>query len=351
MTTLGVGGLAQVVAHIHGEADARQALADAAGQPWCVLGGGSNVIAPDEGIAGWILHPAATALSVVRRDSAHVWVRADAGLPWDDLVAAVVAEGWAGVTCLSGIPGSVGAAPIQNIGAYGQQIADCFASAEVFDCASGTARTWTPADCAFAYRDSALKRAAGQFLVLSVTLRLAIGGQATVRYGELQRHLQVPQGGQLPSLPVVREAVLTIRRKKGMVIDPADPDSRSAGSFFMNPVVPIAAADTALARLQSSADSTLAMPRYGAGDGQCKLSAAWLIDHSGMKPGYRLGDDARVGLSSKHTLALINRGGATAAELLAFAGHIQARVAGATGIDLHREPVLLKSRIPGPKAG
>lgn len=353
LTTLGIGGPARVVAEIGGEEDARDALqaARAEGAPWCILGGGSNVIAPDAdasgfGVNGWVLHPVDTTLEMVKRDREHTWLRAGAGVPWDDLVGTVTDARLAGITCLSGIPGKVGAAPIQNIGAYGQELASVFECADILDTADGSVRTWTAEDCGFSYRDSRLKRAAGRYLVLRVTLKLRTGGHAEVRYPELRRRLGMDAGSISPNLKTVRQAVLSIRRRKGMVCDARDPNSKSAGSFFMNPIVGQAEADAVFSRLQAGFAGDLQMPRYPVGDplsGQCKLSAAWLIDRSGMSPAYVAPEHGggRVSLSSKHTLALINRGGASAADLLAFAAHVQARVADATGIHLQREPVLL----------
>ena len=363
LTTLGLGGPARVVAEIRHVHDAREALdaARAEGAAWAILGGGSNVIAADPdatgwGFDGWVLHPVGSAITAVRKDADHVWLRANAGVAWDQLVAFAVDEGWAGITCLSGIPGKVGAAPIQNIGAYGQELASVFDTAEVLDTATGQVATWTTSDCAFQYRDSRLKRAAGRYLVLSVTLQLRIGGAPALRYGELRTRLGLAseptdrEPTTQPRLATVRETVLAIRRTKGMVLDPADPDSRSAGSFFMNPIVPTAAANNALAALERRHGATLAMPRYPAppaadGTARVKLSAAWLIDRSGLGPGYDHPDHGgrRVGLSTKHTLALVNRGGASTAELLAFAAHVREHVQEATGIVLSREPVLLQS--------
>ncbi len=381
LTTLGLGGPARVLAEIRHVEDAREALraARSEGAAWGILGGGSNVIAADPdaagwGFDGWLLHPVGSAMTVVRRDADHVWLRADAGVVWDALVAFAVDEGWAGITCLSGIPGKVGAAPIQNIGAYGQELAAAFDTAEVLDTVTDQVATWSATDCAFQYRDSRLKRAAGRYLVLSVTLRLQIGGAPALRYGELRDRLGLardpaPESAAAsldvtqpdatrpdatrpdaqPRLATVRETVLAIRRAKGMVLDAADPDSRSAGSFFMNPIVPTTAADGALSGLERRHGATLAMPRYPAppavdGTARVKLSAAWLIDRSGLRPGYDHPDHGgrRVGLSAKHTLALVNRGGASTADLLAFAAHVRERVRDTTGIVLMREPVLLQ---------
>lgn len=347
-TTLHIGGRAQVWAPVHTADDARAALAHAAARdlPVWVLGGGSNAIVADAGLPGLVLHPAASSWQIVREDADQVVVRADAGACWDSLVRWAVERELGGLTCLSGIPGHVGAAPIQNIGAYGQELAQVFVEAEVLDLRSGEARVWSKSDCAFSYRDSALKRASGRYLVLSVSLALTPKAAPTLRYGELARRFA--QDASPPTLRAVRDTVLALRRGKGMVVDTDDPDSRSAGSFFMNPVVHASAADDALARLRarrSDRDAPLVMPRYpvpGRPD-HVKLSAAWLIDQSGLSKGYTAPGFGDVGLSRKHTLALVNRGAATARDLLAFADHVRDQVAAASGVTLHREPVVLSA--------
>jgi UDP-N-acetylmuramate dehydrogenase len=226
------------------------------------------------------------------------------------------------VECLSGIPGLVGAAPIQNVGAYGQEVSETIARVEAVDRRTGVVRWFTNEECRFAYRQSIFKNEAkDQYIILSVTFRLQRGGEPAVRYPELERAME----GRARTLALVRETVLDVRRRKGMVLDPADPDTRSDGSFFMNPIV---APDLA-ASLGSGA------PAYPMSDGRVKLSAAWLIEQAGFEKGFTLG---RVGLSSKHTLAIINRGDATATEALALVKSIQDRVHEKFGVELHPEP-------------
>ncbi len=235
LTTLAVGGPVQRLVEVHDADELVAAVreADAAGRPLLVLGGGSNVVAPDAGWPGDVV--AVRSRGVVRTgDSLEV----QAGEPWDDLVAHTVAEGLAGIEALSGIPGSTGATPVQNVGAYGQEVAQTITAVRVLDRRDGSVRTLAPADCGFGYRDSALKRNPGVFVVLTVTFGLTAAGLSMpVGYAELARRLGVEVGERAP-LADVRAAVLELRRGKGMVLDPADPDSRSAGSFFTNPVVP-----------------------------------------------------------------------------------------------------------------
>jgi UDP-N-acetylmuramate dehydrogenase len=329
LTTLGIGGSARFFAT---PVDAKSVIeclrfARESGVDVWLLGGGSNVVVADAGLNGLVLQPADGRLDV-QLDKDSACVELGAGVAWDRAVAACVAQGLTGIECLSGIPGNCGAAPMQNIGAYGQQLSDVFESAQILDTRTLKVTRWTATDCAFGYRDSALKRApAGSLIVLRITLRLRAGGEPTVAYPELRNAV-----GPAPSLQHVRDTVIRIRAGKGMVVDAKDPDSRSAGSFFVNPIVPADVADTVSARFAAET-----VPQWPNSDG-VKLSAAWLIQHSGMGKGY---GDGRVGLSSKHTLALVNRGGATASELLTFASHVQERVRSATGIALVMEPRVL----------
>lgn len=326
LTTLEVGGPARFVADDLTPEDAITLVtaADDAGVLVLPLGGGSNVLAADAGFPGVVVRLAGGPWSATQMGD-QVELVVPAGTSWDTLVAQTVAEGWAGLECLSGIPGCVGAAPIQNIGAYGQEAADTLVAVEVWD-RHRRERCWIPAAaCGFGYRQSRFKSAdAGRFLVLAVRLRLTIGGPPTLRYAELAQHL----AGTTPGLAQVREAVLAIRRRKSMVYDPTDENHRSAGSFFLNPVVPAAVAD-----VLSAADPS--MPRWPA-EGGIKLSAAWLIEHAGLSRGHGVG---RVGLSTRHTLALVNRGGATAGEVWALADEVCQKVRASFGIGLEPEPV------------
>jgi UDP-N-acetylmuramate dehydrogenase len=259
-------------------------------------------------------------------------IEVEAGEPWDDLVAHTVAEDLAGIEALSGIPGSTGATPVQNVGAYGQEVAQTVTAVRVWERAARTERVLGPAELAFAYRDSRLKRQPGAFVVLSVTfaLRADAGSSTPVRYAELARTLGVELGETAP-LAAVRAAVLDLRRSKGMVWDPADPDTRSAGSFFTNPIVPVAEA----------VDGCPSWPAGIGADGaeQVKLSAAWLVQHSGYGRGTRVG---LVGTSSRHSLALTTEPGATAAELLAFAERVIDAVRATYGVTLVPEPTAVR---------
>jgi UDP-N-acetylmuramate dehydrogenase len=313
LTTLRLGGPAGAFV----EARSQDELVDAARDAALVLAGGSNVVVADAGVPGLVV---LVATKGIERDGARLTVAA--GEDWDALVALCVAAGLQGFECLSGIPGSVGATPIQNVGAYGQEVAETVESVCVLDRATGRVEEMSAADCGFVYRGSVFKYH-DRRVVLAVTFVLREAPvSGPLRYAELARALGVPIGGSAP-LADVREAVLALRRRKGMVIDPADPDSVSAGSFFTNPI------------LDAAPDGAPAWPEP---DGRVKTSAAWLIEQSGFHRGYGNG---RVGISTKHTLALVNRGGGTTAELMALAHEIDAGVEERFGIALHPEPVLV----------
>jgi UDP-N-acetylmuramate dehydrogenase len=256
-----------------------------------------------------------------------------AGEPWDELVGACVAEGLAGIECLAGIPGSVGATPIQNVGAYGQEVSETIRAVRVLDRGDGAVRELAPQDCGFSYRSSAFKRTPGHWVVLAVGFELERSAHSPpIRYAELARALGVQLGDSAP-LGEVREAVLTLRRRKGMVIDPADPDSVSAGSFFTNPVLEA----TAFEALAATAGAP--PPAWPDGDGRVKTSAAWLIERAGFARGD--GDPRGIAISSKHVLALTNRGAGTSAQLLALARAIADGVRARFGVELVPEPVLV----------
>ncbi len=285
--------------------------------PVLVLGGGSNLLIADEGFPGLVVEYLADG---IRALSEHE-LEADAGGLWDVLVEHCVERGLAGLECLSGIPGRVGAAPIQNIGAYGQEVAERLTAVLAVDRSSGQVVTLPASDCGFGYRWSHFKGDwLNRYVVTGVRLRLSPGGAASVRYADLVKRLAADA-----SLADVRRTVIEVRRSKSMVYDPQDPNHRSAGSFFMNPVV-----EASLARE--------GMPSWPAPDGKVKLSAAWLIEQSGFPRGFVHG---RAGLSSNHTLALVNRGEATAADLVALAGVIRRGVRDRWGITLHPEPIFV----------
>jgi UDP-N-acetylmuramate dehydrogenase len=334
-TTLRLGGPAArwVRATTEAELIAAVESADAAGEPVLVLGGGSNLVVADEGFAGTVVEVATRGVDTDDTGDASCGgaiVTVAAGEPWDDVVALAVSREWSGVEALSGIPGSVGATPIQNVGAYGQEVSQTIASVRVWDRTLRGIRTFANADCRFGYRTSRFKADrrddwGGRHVVLSVTFQLRQGslGQP-VAYAELARTLGIEVGRRAP-LHEVREAVLGLRRGKGMVLDDADHDTWSAGSFFTNPVVePAAVPDGA--------------PAWPQPDGTVKTSAAWLIEHAGYAKGYAAGP---VALSGKHTLALTNRGGASTADLLALAREVRDGVEARFGIRLVNEPVLV----------
>jgi UDP-N-acetylmuramate dehydrogenase len=337
-TTLRIGGFADRLVIAHNEEDVRQACLSS---PVTVLGGGSNVLIADGGIRGVVLAPALRGLTLESR-GALVALTAGAGEVWDEVVAFAVARGLAGIECLSGIPGWVGAVPIQNVGAYGQEVADTIHSVRVLDRATGVVRDLSRADCRFGYRDSVFKHARKDLdVVLAVTFHLRPGMAAAPRYGELSKALAGDEGatGDEHDLARVRETVLALRGAKGMVLSSSDPDSVSAGSFFTNPIVPVAELPAIVARAAAVAPGATLPTFVIEGDpGHVKLAAGWLIERAGFRKGEHRG---RVGLSSKHALALINRGHATAQEVLDFSGEIQQKVRAVFGVSLEREPVLL----------
>jgi len=341
LSTLNIGGPARY--YVRGEsADAVAEAARWASEqelPLLVLGGGSNLVVSDDGFPGLVLHVLVRGVHAAPSDGS-VEVTAGAGEPWDPLVERAVAEGWAGVECLSGIPGLVGATPMQNVGAYGQDVSETIVRVRVLDLRTGAVSDLTREECRFGYRDSRFKREdRGRFVILAVTYRLRPGGAPAVRYADLERHLPA-QGGAGPSLADVRRAVIDVRRRKSMVIDPGDPNRRSVGSFFMNPVVSAAEAERIEAAVHR--DGTLAandrMPAYPAADGRTKLSAAWLIERAGLRRGYRRGN---AGISTNHTLAIVNCGGATAQEVVGLAREIRDRVRDRFGLTLVPEPVFV----------
>lgn len=341
-TTLEVGGPARYLARCDGPGEARRALAwaEQEGLETFVLGGGSNLLVSDGGFDGLVVQLTDQRLKL-RRQGEHVLLTAGAGLSWEGLVRHAVAERLAGVEALSGIPGLVGAAPIQNIGAYGQELSETLEAVDVLELATGETTRLSPTECELGYRTSAFKtRWRGRFAVTGITLRLRPGGAGTVRYKDLERHFGLAGQGSSPSPGQVRQAVLEIRRSKSMVLDPADPNRRSAGSFFVNPVLPeddLPGVRNRVAGLRGE-EAAEAMPRFPDDAGGIKLSAAWLIEAAGFHRGYCLG---AAGLSTRHVLALINRGGASAEELVALARRIRRRVREAFGIPLRPEPYFL----------
>lgn len=329
-TTFGLGGAARTWLEPASEAeliDAVRAVDDAA-EPLLLLGGGSNVLIADAGFDGTVIHTGKLR-GVITDDVAAcsgAFITAAAGEPWDGFVATAVAAGHVGIEALSGIPGYVGTAPIQNVGAYGQEVADTIARVRTWDRVERRIHTHTAAECDFGYRLSRFKREPNRWVVLAVSFQFALGDwSAPVRYTELARNLGVEVGERAP-LAQVRDTVLALRRGKGMVYDPQDPDSHSAGSFFTNPI------------LASPDEVPDGAPVFLQGDGSAKTSAAWLIEHAGFDKGFGHGQ-ARI--SSKHCLALTNPGAATTTEVIGLARLIRDGVQRAFGLTLEPEPRLV----------
>ena len=347
-TTLGIGGPAATFLEPAEETGLTSAVrsADERGEPVLVLGGGSNVVIADEGFPGPVARVATRGITMTGADGA-VTMTVAAGEDWDAVVARCVGEGLAGLECLSGIPGLAGATPIQNVGAYGQEVADTITAVRAYDRQRREVAEIPAAECGFAYRASAFKRApfpgggaAGRFVVLAVTFRLSRGPlSAPIRYPELATMLGVAPGERVP-LGEARSAVLKLRARKGMVLDAGDPDSRSAGSFFTNPVLTSGEFAAVEERARRACGPDARVPRFPAAGGQVKVPAAWLIERAGFAKGYRPpGGASRI--SSKHTLALVNPGDATAASLLALAREIRDGVRATFGVSLVIEPVLV----------
>ena len=331
LTTIGVGGSARWFVRAASAEDVSFAHAWSRDREvaFTVMGGGSNVIISDSGIDGLVVQIAIAGIQFTTRGATTV-VRAGAGEVWDTVVAAATDRGAQGLECLSGIPGTVGGTPVQNVGAYGQEVADTISEVTVFDCESGEIQSLRGKDCGFGYRMSRFKSTdAGRFVVCDVTYELS-DHQPTVTYPDLI-NLLARQGVRSPSVADVRAAVLSIRRSKGMILDASDSDTRSVGSFFMNPVV-----DAAHRARMTSADG--AAPGFAMPDGRVKVPAAWLIERSGFSKGYGAGV---VGLSSKHPLAIVNRGGATARDVVALARRIQRQVADRFEVWLRPEPTFI----------
>jgi UDP-N-acetylmuramate dehydrogenase len=343
-TTVRLGGPARGFIRASTEEELVEAVraADASGEPVLILGGGSNLVVADEGFDGTVIQVATRGVS---RGAGPGGLGAGtggltvaAGEEWDALVARSVAEGLAGLECLSGIPGLAGATPIQNVGAYGQEVSQTITQVRVYDRKTGQILEIPNEQCGFGYRTSRF-RGADRFVVLSVTFGLAVQVRSIpVRYAELAAALGVSPGDQVESAEA-RSAVIELRQRKGMVIDPADPDTRSVGSFFVNPVLDAGAlADVEKAARATCGEDTQ-VPRFQAGDGLVKVPAAWLIERAGFAKGYHQGDGARI--SYKHTLALVNSGSASTAGLMALAREIRDGVLDTFGVSLTAEPVLV----------
>lgn len=331
LTTFEIGGCARFLAQPSNDSEIMAALewARPLGLEIYPLGGGSNILAADAPFNGVLIRPENSEIRVISEDDRQVIISAGAGVVWDDLVAHTVAHNWQGLECLSGIPGRVGASPMQNIGAYGQDVAQTICAVEAREIATGLAVTIAARDCAFSYRSSAFKTIwRGRFIITGVHYRLAKDGAPQLRYRDLTNYFQ---NAPVPSLAEARQAVLEIRRAKSMLHDTNDPNHRCAGSFFTNPIV-----EQSLG--QELSQRYADMPTYPAEAGRCKVSAAWLIEHAGFPKGYRQG---RARLSDKHVLCLVNDGGATAAEVMTLARTIQEGVYQKFGVRLVAEPNII----------
>jgi UDP-N-acetylmuramate dehydrogenase len=338
LTTLGVGGPARYFIEACTEDEVLEAVgfAHARQLPLFVLGGGSNLVVADSGFPGVVLKVGIVDVSQAAAPDGEVIFDAGAGVDWDALVAKTVEAGCAGLECLSGIPGTVGGTPVQNVGAYGQEVAETIREVRVLDLRSLETTTLTNAECRFSYRSSlfnATGRGRGRYIILRVSFALRHGGKPTIRYAELQEFLGHHPAE--PALAEVRAAVREIRHRKGMLIVLGDDDAHSAGSFFKNPIVPMSVLTELAARLEARGRQ---LPSYPAGDGFRKLPAAWLVEHAGFPKGYIKG---AAGISPRHALAIINRGDATAADILVLKDEIQERVKDKFGIELQLEPVFV----------
>lgn len=339
LTTLGVGGAARWLARVSYGRDVARAYEWAAARraPVFVLGGGSNLVVADQGFPGLVLRMHGGGIATPIRRGDDMLIKAGAGFSWDALVTFAVERGLAGVECLSGIPGTVGGTPIQNVGAYGQEVAHVIECVEAFDVQQQRHVVLSAADCEFDYRMSRFKaREAGRFVVCGVMFRFRPGPPA-IRYPELAEYLA--QKKKEPDLADVRAAVLAIRARKGMVLDDADPDTRSVGSFFMNPVVSRATFERIATSASGGADTPgPRVPHFMMDNDSVKIPAAWLIERSGFSRGHV---DGCAGVSTKHPLAIINRGGATARDVIRLARRIKEAVNDWFGIALRPEPVFV----------
>ena len=335
LTTLGVGGRARFFVRAESVRVVEEAVAFARGRelPLFVLGGGSNLLISDRGWDGLVLQVGILGADE-RLEQSKVVFEAGAGVDWDAFVAHCVAANCGGIECLSGIPGSVGGTPVQNVGAYGQEVSETIISVLAFDLGANGVRELKAVECGFSYRASIFNGSQrGRYIILRVTYQLSPGGRPSLRYADLQKYFAGQDG--TPSLSEIRDAVRTIRASKGMLLTLGDPDSRSAGSFFKNPVLSASQHEDLIRR---AAKRGLEVPSYPALAQQRKVSAAWLVENSGFQKGYANGN---TGISSKHALAIVNRGGATAADILALKDEIQARVEQVWGIRLEPEPVFV----------
>jgi len=334
-TTFQVGGPARFFVEAADESEVLQALQHARSHslPLFVLGGGSNLVVADTGWPGLVLKIGISGIST-RESNGKRLFHAGAGEDWDKLVALSVEQNCAGIECMSGIPGTVGGTPVQNVGAYGQEVAETITDVRAIEIATGNVREMSNAECGFSYRTSIFNSTKkGRYIVTQVSYALTPGAAPHIEYADLKRHFA--GRSQSPSLGQTREAVRQIRASKAMLITAGDDDCRSAGSFFKNPIVAVAEYER-IAALSVCREQK--PPSYPAEDGQVKISAAWLVERSGFHKGFAMG---RVGISRKHSLAIVNRGGATAAEIVELKNRVQEGVANVFGVTLHPEPVFV----------
>jgi UDP-N-acetylmuramate dehydrogenase len=339
LTTLQVGGPARYFVEAHNEHEVMEALALATARhlPLFVLGGGSNLVIADAGWPGLVLK---VSLHGVEFEGGRekMLFRARAGEDWDDLVALAVSKDCAGIECLSGIPGTVGGTPVQNVGAYGQEVSETITRVRALEIASGNVIEMSNADCGFAYRTSKFNSTMrDQYIVLEVDYLLEREGDPKIEYADVKKFLAAQAGSGKPTLKAVRDAVRSIRQSKAMLIVPGDEDCRSAGSFFKNPLVSEAEAIRVEALAQKLVPGKT-LPRYPGSSGRVKLAAAWLVEQAGFHKGYSRDP---VGISRKHSLAIVNRGGATAKDIVSLKKEIQQKVFDVWGVMLQPEPVFV----------
>ncbi|HEY6248430.1 MAG TPA: UDP-N-acetylmuramate dehydrogenase [Candidatus Angelobacter sp.] len=336
LTTFQVGGPARWFADCASEPEVQEAAVHAMQHhlPLLVLGGGSNLVIADQGWPGLVLKVSIKGME----ETAQGFFRVAGGEDWDSFVAHAVKENYAGIECLSGIPGTVGGTPVQNVGAYGQEVSETVVYVRVLEIASGKIIELSADECGFSYRASIFNNGSrGRYIVLWVAYQLVKDGAPRIEYADVKKYFAAKSCAESPTLQQVRDAVRDIRRSKAMLIVEGDPDSHSAGSFFKNPLVTVADAD----RIQALAGKKVVdrtLPRYPGPDGLVKLPAAWLVEHAGFRKGYTRGS---VGISSKHSLAIVNRGGATAGDIIALKEEIKNRVQEVWGIQLQPEPELV----------
>lgn len=334
LTTLGVGGPARWLAEIRSEEELREALAWGRSRalPLFVLGGGSNIVVSDYGFQGLVLRMSMRGVEQ-RVERRRMLLDAAAGEDWDGLVARSVEANGAGMECLSGIPGTVGGTPVQSVGAYGQDVSETIESVRTVEIATGKVREFSNTECEFSYRRSRFNsQDKGSFIITRVRFVLRVGGAPKIEYADLKKYFE---GRNAATLRETREAVRAIRRQKAMLIVEGDEDSRSAGSFFKNPIVDAATYERVAEQVRAKG---LVPPKYAAGEGHVKMAAAWLVEQSGLEKGLQFGP---VAISRRHALAIVNRGGATARDVIALKTLIQERVRDAFGIELRPEPVFV----------